>query len=187
MPFRIIMNDDKIRPIVMTTTGMRFNSLHKIAFNNEFTEIFFENDDCNINSISFFLDELKDWVPADKFRLREHDDATKYLAFAFKKRDETSFLHIHVTPQGKGSLWISTRSLYTSWQRFVHIEDFNVDIRGRSLKRPRSEPVVYFKKTITPETEGSYVINFKRTPIFYDTSCYSEVFLYFCKKNSQKT
>ena len=42
LPFRITMNDDQIRPLVMTTKGMRYNSLHKITF-SEFTEVFFEN------------------------------------------------------------------------------------------------------------------------------------------------
>lgn len=41
MPFRIIMNEDQMEPLGLTTKGMRFNRLQQIAHPNEFTEIFF--------------------------------------------------------------------------------------------------------------------------------------------------
>ena len=178
------MDDEDTPQLVLKTQGMRVDELSHVIFSKEFVDIFPETGEWSIKNISILLNELKSWKEAGRMHIRE-SNGSKYISILFQdenKQDENkmSQLRVHVTLDGKVSASVCTDYLCREWQSNTCTITVNKDSRGRPLKKPQTLLHVYYKKVFRLEQYGSHVILFKKNPLFYDISCFSDSFAFFC-------
>ena len=175
------MAEPKTIPGLCITTKPIPEPVFKDTVKRKFIEIFKKDGSWDINTISMLLNELPEYKVKDKMRIREKEDGT-YLVFLFASDDDVNQMKISLKIAKSIRVKLTTSTVMENWNEEISRTTTDVGSCGRKLKRPKNVQARTFTATITSSSEGSRVLYENLSVIFYNTSSFSQVFLYFCKK-----
>ena len=178
------MDGQELNPLKLTTRDFRYDTLKQIFNDGNYTEIFPENGEWSISTLSVYLNELTDWKLGQKFRTRVKN-GDQIMKFNFVSDDHSEIMKISIDCSGNITVKILSVTLCAKWQSVATIANISYDKRGRLVKKPQRIVLVSYKKQIQPITDGSLVILHNLMAVFYGIECYSSIFLYFCKKTAK--
>ena len=139
----LLMDGQELDPLKLTTRDFRYDTLYQVLRDGSYAEIFPENEEWRISTISVYLNELRDWKVGQKFRTRLKN-GDQVMKFDFISDDNSEKMKISINCSGKIRVKILSVTLCAKWQSVATVANINFDKRGRHVKKKNHRNIFLF-------------------------------------------